>query len=173
MSQQFQELQQFLNNQMAIMFEQDGYSPLVGRIFSLLLFAPEPIGLQEMADQLGVTKAAVSVQVRTLEKCGLCFKLARNSDRKDYYYIADEFSLTVVQTAMQKMKIVLVGIEETLRRFPHEEQIDAGEVPSYKAGKRRFREMQALYQAMFDRLGGLEETWKNKRMQMEQDGQFS
>lgn len=160
---QFQELRHFLSEQMALMFEQDGFSPLVGRIFALLLFAPEPLSLQDMADRLGVTKAAVSVQVRALEQGGLCFKLARSSDRKDYYYITDDFSLTVLQKATQKMKTVLTGIEETLRRFPSRESILPEETTSYESAQKRFYEMRDLYQLLFERLDGLEEEWRKRK----------
>ncbi|UUZ95943.1 hypothetical protein LJK87_17135 [Paenibacillus sp. P25] len=73
--QSFSDLKRVFSNQMSLTFETDGFSPLVGRIFALLLFAPEPLSLQDMADQLGVTKAAVSVQVRALEKHSMCQKL--------------------------------------------------------------------------------------------------
>ncbi len=74
--------------------------PIGGKkIFGLLLFAPQPLGLQEMADELGVSKAAVSVQVRALEQLSLCYKWATANDRKDYYYVAEDFNLTVLRSS--------------------------------------------------------------------------
>jgi DNA-binding transcriptional regulator GbsR (MarR family) len=158
----FQSLRQHLNDQMSIMFEQDGFSPLVGRIFALLLFSPVPLGLQEMADELGVTKAAVSVQVRTLENGGLCFKLARGNDRKDYYYISDNFSLTVIEASMRRMNAVRMGIEQTLQAYSNMEGLQQDEMEAFEVSRQRFREMHLLYKLMFERLEGLEEEFRIK-----------
>jgi DNA-binding transcriptional regulator GbsR (MarR family) len=160
MSVRYEELRSYLNEMMAKMFEEDGFSPLVGRIFSLLLFAPEPLSLQHMAEQLGVTKAAVSIQVRSLEKSGMCFKLARGNDRKDYYYIADDFSITVMQTLTQKLVGAMQGIEETIRRFPDVTDAEPGERPSLMAARKRLEEIRALHQIIYRRLDGLEEEWR-------------
>jgi HTH-type transcriptional regulator, osmoprotectant uptake regulator len=160
---EFQSLRQQLNDQLAIMFEQDGFSPLVGRIFSLLLFSPTPLGLQEMADELGVTKAAISVQVRTLESGGLCFRLARGNDRKDYYHIADDFSLTVIKSSMMRMKAVRLGLEHTIEAYSKLEAVGPDEAESYRTSLRRFREMNVLYGLMFERLEGFEEEFRRRR----------
>jgi DNA-binding transcriptional regulator GbsR (MarR family) len=164
---EFHSLRQQLNDRLAIMFEQDGFSPLVGRIFSLLLFSPSPLGLQEMADQLGVTKAAISVQVRALESGGLCFRLARGNDRKDYYYIAEDFSLTVIKSSMMKMKAVRIGLEQTIEAYSHIEEILPEEAETYHTSLRRFREMNILYGLMFERLEGFEEEFRRRRELLE------
>jgi DNA-binding transcriptional regulator GbsR (MarR family) len=148
------------------MFENDGFSPLVGKIFALLLFAPAPLSLQDMADQLGVTKAAVSVQVRTLEKHAMCHKLPKSSDRRDYYYIANDFSMIVVHSIIHKMQSVLEKIDSTLNQFQQIQDIDDEDRPAYDASKLRFAEMQALYRLFIEKLSGLEEDWKERRQRL-------
>ncbi|UUZ85712.1 MarR family transcriptional regulator [Paenibacillus sp. P26] len=154
---------------MSLTFETDGFSPLVGRIFALLLFAPEPLSLQDMADQLGVTKAAVSVQVRALEKHSMCQKLPTSSDRRDYYYIADDFSTTVTRTTVQKMNFVHNRILQTLDTFNRIHPVASEEKAAYDAARQRFLEMEALYRLILARLDGLEEEWLQIRDQLIQD----
>lgn len=162
----FTDLKTNISSHMSLMFENDGFSPLVGKIFALLLFAPAPLSLQDMADRLGVTKAAVSVQVRTLVKHAMCNKLPTSSDRKDYYYIADDFSMTVVHSVIHKMQSVLEKIESTMVKFQQIEAVDEEDRPSYDASKLRFAEMQALYQLFIDKLSGLGEDWKERRYRL-------
>lgn len=162
----FSDLKCSISNHMSLLFESEGFSPLVGKIFALLLFAPEPLSLQEMADRLGVTKAAISVQVRALEKHAMCQRLATRSDRKDYYYIADDFTMTVARNTIQKIQSVQGQIQSTLNVLAFIQDIKAEEEASHDAFKRRFIEMDALYQAYLTRLEGFEEEWKQKREQI-------
>lgn len=157
------EMQQAFSNYMSLSFETDGFSPLVGKIFALLLFSPEPLSLQEMADRLGVTKAAISVQVRALEKHAMCQKLPTSSDRKDYYYIADDFSTTVIRNTVHKMKLIQERIRYALESFNLMTEVQQEERAAYDAAKLRFMEMNALYQLIMSRFDGMEEEWAEIR----------
>lgn len=161
----FEKLKNEYCERTALAFEQDGSSPLLGRIFSLLIFAPHPIGLQEMADKLGVTKAAVSIQVRRLEKTGVCRKLARGNDRKDFYCIDDSFSLTLIGTLFNKLSVESKYSQSVLQAL--EEIKDAeSEQESLVVFKRRMVEMNALLEIFLKRLDGFEEEWRERREQL-------
>jgi DNA-binding transcriptional regulator GbsR (MarR family) len=159
----FVDLKQGMIDHMSLAFEHEGFSPLVGKIFACLLFSAEPVSLQEMADQLGVTKAAVSVQVRALEKQLMCQKLPTSSDRKDYYYISEDFSMTAVQNSITKMRRVLQQIDATVQLFNQLEQVEREEQRAYEMSRRRFIEMKELHQMFLNRLDGLEEEWNERR----------
>jgi DNA-binding transcriptional regulator GbsR (MarR family) len=159
----FSDLKQGMSDHMSLSFENEGFSPLVGRIFAYLLFSAEPVSLQEMANQLGVTKAAISVQVRTLEKHLMCQKLPTSSDRKDYYYISEDFSMTAVRNSIIKMRTILQQIESTLQMFESLEKVDEQDLLSHDISKTRFIEMQELHRMFLNRLDGLEEEWEERR----------
>lgn len=159
-------LKQNISNHMSLSFEAEGFSPLVGKIFAFLLAAPKPVSLQEMADELGVTKAAISVQVRTLEKHLMCHKIPTSNDRRDYYFISDDISMTSLKANIQKMKRIQQQIEHTLHIFDQLEDIEEEERSSHDACRRRFIEMQAMYEMFLNRLDGLEEEWNRRREQL-------
>lgn len=162
----FSGLKQNVSNRMSLSFEADGFSPLVGKIFALLLFAPEPLSLQEMADQLGVTKAAVSVQVRTLEKHSMCHKLPTSSDRKDYYYISDDFTDSALRTTVMKIQTIQHQINATLDAFGAIRDVDKQDQASRNISERRYLEMEEMYKLLFSRLEGIEEEWMKLRKQL-------
>lgn len=164
----FVDLKRSESNVMSLSFEAEGYSPLVGKIFSLLLFAPEPLSLQEMADQLGVTKAAVSVQVRTLEKNALCTKLATSSDRKDYYYISDDVNIITLKGTKQKIEVFKHHVQTTLETMKTIE-LQPEERASYDAAKRRYKEAAAMYQLILSRLEGIEEEWQLLKQKLDEE----
>lgn len=151
---------------LSLMLENDGFSPLVGRILGLLLFAGEPLSLQEMAESLGVTKAAISVQVRALEKNSMCHRMATSSDRKDYYYITDDVNMKFIQSGVEKLNIAREGIRFTLAAFPKEDEIKEEDRSSYDVSKRRFTELNALYELLFKRLDGIEDEWHQKKLEL-------
>ncbi|MGG2199433.1 MULTISPECIES: GbsR/MarR family transcriptional regulator [Paenibacillus] len=165
----FSDLKRSESNVMSLSFESEGYSPLVGKIFSLLLFASEPVSLQEMADQLGVTKAAVSVQVRTLEKNALCTKLATSSDRKDYYYISDDVNIITLRGTRQKIEIYNRHVQTTLETMETIGDLPPEERASYEAAKRRYKEAVAMYQLILSRLEGIEEEWQLVKQKLEEE----
>ncbi|WP_159884075.1 GbsR/MarR family transcriptional regulator [Paenibacillus puerhi] len=162
----FTDLKRLVSHAMSQSFESEGFSPLVGRIFGLLLFAPEPVSLQSMAEQLGVSKAAVSVQVRTLERNSMCQKLTSSSDRKDYYYIADDVNATALRSTKQKMDAMTQQVQSTLSAMETLTDIAPDEQNSFQAAKRRFEESVAMYGLISSKLEGLEEEWLLVRQQL-------
>ncbi|NHN28570.1 GbsR/MarR family transcriptional regulator [Paenibacillus agricola] len=159
----FVDLRTNISNHMSLSFEAEGFSPLVGKIFAHLLFASNPVSLQEMAEELGVTKAAISVQVRTLEKHMMCHKLPTSSNRKDYYYIADDFSMASVHSTITKLQSIRKLIESTLGVYSNLDAVEEFERPAHDVSKRRFIEMQALHEMFLERLVGFEEEWELRR----------
>lgn len=164
--QSFSELKQAASNHLSLSFETDGFSPLVGKIFALLLFAPEPLSLQEMADHLGVTKAAVSVQVRALEKHCMCQKIPTGNDRKDYYHIADDFSMISLRTMRQKVESIKKQVDDTLTILSEIKDVPEEEQASFHVTKRRFIESSAMYRLVMSRLEGIEEEWQQLKEQL-------
>jgi DNA-binding transcriptional regulator GbsR (MarR family) len=57
--------------------EADGLSPIAGRLFALLMLAPEPQSLDDLAAALGVSKASVSTDARRLLERGIVERTRR------------------------------------------------------------------------------------------------
>lgn len=76
--------------QIAVLLEADGLPRVAGRLFGLLLVSPEARSLDELAEQLDVSKASISVNARLLEERGVVEREGRHGDRRDYYRIADD-----------------------------------------------------------------------------------
>lgn len=162
-NQTFSDLKQNVADNLSLTFELDGFSPLVGKIFALLLFAPEPLSLQEIADQIGVSKAAVSVQIRLMERSCLCQKLPTSNDRKDYYFISDDFCRNTMQSMNEKIHKFKQRVDTTLQALHALSHIAEGEEASYHIAKRRYAEVSELYQLYLSRIDGIEEEWMNIR----------
>ena len=62
-----------------------GINRLLGQLYMYLFMSSEPCCLDDIADNLGVSKASVSIACRQLESWGALRKVWKRGDRKDYY----------------------------------------------------------------------------------------
>ena len=63
----------------------------MGAIFAVLYLAPNPLSLDEIVVQAGLTKGSISTNVRALSRMGLIHPVNRLGDRKDYYEAETDF----------------------------------------------------------------------------------
>jgi DNA-binding transcriptional regulator GbsR (MarR family) len=68
-----------------------GFPKGMGAIFAVLYLSPTPLSLDEIVQETGLTKGAVSTEVRALARIGLVHRSTRLGDRKDYYEAEDDF----------------------------------------------------------------------------------
>lgn len=68
-----------------------GFSKAMGAIYGAIYLSPAPLSLDEIVEQVGVTKGAVSTNVRQLERLGMIHKHLVIGDRKDYYSAESDF----------------------------------------------------------------------------------
>ncbi|PZE21506.1 GbsR/MarR family transcriptional regulator [Paenibacillus xerothermodurans] len=155
----FAELQGRVHQQMSLLLESRGYSPLVGKILSLLLFASGPLSLKEIADRLEVSKAAVSVQVRAMERHGMCHKVPYRNDRRDYYAVADDLCVTIIRSELAKVQEIQTCLHETLSALTAFSELGPDEEDSYIIFKNRFTELSSLYGLFAQRLKTLAVDW--------------
>ena len=68
-----------------------GFPKGMGAIFAVLYLSPTPLSLDEIVQETGLTKGAISTEVRTLARMGLVHRSSKLADRKDYYEAEDDF----------------------------------------------------------------------------------
>ncbi|MCF7855847.1 MAG: hypothetical protein K9N51_13690 [Candidatus Pacebacteria bacterium] len=68
-----------------------GLGRVVGQIYAFLYFSPEPKGLADLQEALGISKGSASMGVRQLEQWDAVRKVWIKGDRKDYYEANDWF----------------------------------------------------------------------------------
>jgi len=68
-----------------------GFPKGMGAIFGVLYLSPTPLSLDELVEQTGLTKGAISTEVRSLARIGLVHRSSKLGDRKDYYEAEADF----------------------------------------------------------------------------------
>ena len=80
-----------------------GLNRLFGQIYVLLYLSDEAQSLDSLAQQLGVSKASVSIACRQLESWGALHRSWVKGDRKDYYVATEEFGRIVRKALLDMM----------------------------------------------------------------------
>ncbi len=68
-----------------------GITHSVGRLYGLLYFSEKPMTLDEMKDELGMSKTSMSTAVRQLQELNMVEKVWKKGERKDLYQAADDW----------------------------------------------------------------------------------
>lgn len=68
-----------------------GFPKAMGALFGALYLSAAPLSLDELVEQVGVTKGAVSTNIRQLERLGLVHKRLELGSRKDFYIAETDF----------------------------------------------------------------------------------
>lgn len=87
---------------MGLSAETDGLSRIAGRLFGALILESEPRSLDDLADQLDVSKASVSTEARRLVERGVAERVGKPGDRRDYYVLAPDFFVQTIRFRLSR-----------------------------------------------------------------------
>ena len=104
-----------------------GTGRIVGQVLVHLYLQENECSLDSIAEELGLSKASVSIAVRQLEQLGLARKVWKSGDKKNYFRSADNIASALQQgvLALVRQKIQLFGGEldstlEIVKNIPRE-----------------------------------------------------
>ena len=130
-----------------------GFPKGMGAIFAVLYISPTPLSLDEITEQTGLTKGAISTEVRTLARMGLVHRSSKLGDRKDYYEAETDFYTSIRSILKERQNSefdrALLGVRETL------EKLDSGSVSGDEAEIQFIRERVQALQEFFDAIDSL------------------
>jgi DNA-binding transcriptional regulator GbsR (MarR family) len=82
--------------------EADGLPRIACRLFGTLLLSPEPRSLDDLAEELGVSKASVSTDCRRLLERGMVERVSRPGDRRDFYQPTPDFFDEIIRQSIRR-----------------------------------------------------------------------
>ena len=86
------------------LFEEDGVAPIAGLVFARLLLSPDAMSLADLAAELEVSKASVSMDTRRLEEAGILERVVRSGDRRVFYRVAPDFTEKLIERRLTRMR---------------------------------------------------------------------
>ncbi|KAB7705956.1 GbsR/MarR family transcriptional regulator [Bacillus aerolatus] len=68
-----------------------GVTPSIGRLYGMMLFHHDPLTLDEMKEELGMSKTSMSTSVRTLSDLKMVERVWKKGIRKDLYKVKEDW----------------------------------------------------------------------------------
>ena len=98
-----------------------GFPKGMGAIFAVLYLSPSALSLDEIAQETGLTKGAISTEIRALARMGLVHRSSRLGDRKDYYEAESDFYAAIRSILKERQNSefdrALRSVQETLENM--------------------------------------------------------
>ena len=129
-----------------------GVPPIAARLYGHLLLCPSPVSLDEITEDLGISKSSASVAARLLESFTLARRQSEPGTKRALYAVADDYEAMIRQ--QNRLLDALAG------------QLNTGaEIAASKAVSARLEEMAAFYRVMRSAMEDAMSRWKRGRRQ--------
>ena len=115
-----------------------GFPKAMGAIFGAVYLSSEAMTLDRIVEQVGVSKGAVSTNIRNLERLGIVHKQIKLGDRKDYYTAESDFWKVVKEILREREKnefdLAIRSVGESIALLENDtlEEADAETAVFYK-----------------------------------------
>jgi len=98
-----------------------GFPKGMGAIFAVLYLSPTALSLDEIVRETGLTKGAVSTEIRALARMGLVHRSSKLGDRKDYYEAEADFYAAIRSILKERQNTefdrAVRSVKETLEKM--------------------------------------------------------
>ena len=93
-----------------------GMGRIVGEVFALIYLTKDAVSLDDIAEKLELSKAAVSIATRQLDKLSLLVRVKTQGDRKIYYRTSDHFAASLQHGILEMLRVKLKSTEDVLNQ---------------------------------------------------------
>lgn len=127
-----------------------GVPPVAARLYGHLLLCPRPVSLDQITEDLGISKSSASVAARLLENYTLARRHSEPGTKRALYAVADDY-----ETMIRQQNRLLDALAA---------QFNAGaEIAASKAVSERLKEMADFYRVMRGAMEDAMSRWKRGR----------
>ncbi|HET6568347.1 MAG TPA: MarR family transcriptional regulator [Rhodothermales bacterium] len=138
---------------MGLMAERDGmFSRIAGRMLGFFMLDGKPHSLDDIAEQLQISKASASTNARFLEQMGVLERCSSFGDRRDFYRLGDSPWEDLFDVARHRMENVLRLVDNTASLLPDEMDI----------ARKRLQVWREFYAFMLDEMDAQAERWRQR-----------
>ncbi|MDX1992973.1 MAG: helix-turn-helix domain-containing protein [bacterium] len=129
-----------------------GFSKVMGQLYGALLLSPEPLSLDDLMDRLSISKANVSMNMRTLEHMGMVRQvwLRGKSGRRKYYESETDFLQIITNILsgreMRDVERALEVLQENVQRLSNAQPLmEAADKRQATLYMERITQMQTMF----------------------------
>lgn len=137
--------------QLGQLVESEGLPRTAGRMMGVLLISGVPLGTDELATRLRVSRASVSTNSRLLQSMGIAQLVREPGNRRDYLQISGDPSSSLLAFGLRRMQSMRLAILEMRHALKG---------PRLDAQRARLRRMENLYNATIEQVQAVLRKWR-------------
>jgi len=127
-----------------------GVPPVAARLYGRLLLSSRPMSLDQITEELGISKSSASVAARLLESYRLAHRHSEPGTKRALYAVADDYEAMIAQ-------------QNRLLDSLSDELTAGAEIAASKAVSARLEEMADFYRVMRGAMEDAMSRWKRAR----------
>jgi DNA-binding transcriptional regulator GbsR (MarR family) len=127
-----------------------GVPPVAARLYGYLLLCPHPVSLDQITEDLGVSKSSASVAARLLESYTLVHRHREAGTKRALYAVADDY-----EAMIRQQNRLLDALAEQLAA--------GGRTVTSREVRARLEEMADFYRVMRSAMEDAISHWKRRR----------
>src|SRR5579872_5861324 len=124
-----------------------GVPPVAARLYGHLLLCSRPVSLDQITEDLGISKSSASVAARLLESYRLAHRHSEPGTKRALYAVADDY-----EAMIQQQNRLLDSLSDELAA--------GAEIAGSKAVSARLEEMADFYRVMRSAMADAMSRWK-------------
>lgn len=110
-----------------------GINKTMAQIFALLFISPEPLSVEQIMEDLGISRGNSSMNLRALMDWNLIYKTTKKGDRREYFYTDEDFWSLSKKVAAERAKREFEPMIRMLNKVDKLEDNDDPEVARFRA----------------------------------------
>lgn len=92
-----------------------GLNNIMAQLYAILYLSKEPLSLNDMVDQLKISKASASINIRALERYGVVRRVWVKGSRKDYYEAEADIAKVIMDRIRSMAKSRLSEVDDMIK----------------------------------------------------------
>ena len=101
-----------------VIAQSEGLPRIAGRLLATLVYDGERVSFGALAERLAVSRGSISSSVRLLEDRQVIKRVAKPGDRQDYFEVAEDAFMTLIETSALRARRAYKDIAGTLAKLP-------------------------------------------------------
>lgn len=140
--------------QLGRLAEGEGLPRTAGRMMALLIVTGAPLGIEDFAKRLKVSRAGVSTNGRLLQSLGIAQPVNHPGNRRNYLRLSGDSSSALLSLGLRRMRSMHLAITEMRLALRGKKSSATGA---------RLRRMAKLYDAAIGQVEGVLRKWHSSR----------
>ncbi len=139
-----------------------GINKTMAQIHALLMISPVPLSMDEVMEELQISRGNASMNLRALIDWGIIFKEYKAGERREYFAAEQDIEQLARKIARERSKR---EIKPTIRVLEDVQQVDddnSAETKHFKAKTKELYEFVSTADTMLEKIVGQKENWITK-----------